>query len=105
MALIDNPILKAVSALRTRWAVVIVVEGGDPHCRSALRRSRKARPNGVRPTIQRPLISSRVTTPRPLTSSQTREFRAGRAPRLHHFFVASLACCQPLQDVEDEGFH
>src|SRR6266542_4631780 len=51
--------------------VVIVVEDGDPHCGNALRRSRKARPDGLRPTIRRPLISSRVTSPRSLASSQT----------------------------------
>jgi hypothetical protein len=33
------------------------------------------------------------------------QLRAGRAPRFHHFFVAALACCQPLQEVDYESFN
>jgi hypothetical protein len=33
------------------------------------------------------------------------EFRAGGAPCIEDLFVASLPCRQPLQKVEDEGFH
>jgi hypothetical protein len=54
--------------------IVIVVEDGDLHCGRVLRRSRTARPDGLTPTIHRPLMSSRVTSPRSLASSQTGSF-------------------------------
>ena len=33
------------------------------------------------------------------------ESGARRAPRIHHFFVRSVADRQPLKQIENEGFH
>jgi hypothetical protein len=54
--------------------IVIIVEYGNPHRGSIWRRSRRARPGGLTPTIQRPSRSSRVTSPRSLASSHTGSF-------------------------------
>jgi len=49
---------------------------------------------------------------RPLAGDQSaivgilanRKPRAGSAPRLHHFFVATLAVCESLKQIEDKNF-
>jgi hypothetical protein len=64
--------------------------------------SKRARPDGVTFTMHRPLASSFMTTPL-IRFFPDRELRAGRAPGIHHFFIAPLALRHPLRKIEDQG--